>query len=204
MADKIYLYPLWLRIWHIFNALLYLLLILSGISLHFSDPEYPLIDFKTAVTMHDVSGILLALNYAIFVVLNVNLGNTRYYTFSWKGWPKRLLAQAKYYTVGVFKGEEPPFPISEKRKFNPLQKFSYIMVMYFFTPMVIITGIGLLFPGIVVNQIFETNGLYLTNIFHLITAYVVTMFLIIHVYFSTMGPKPTSYFKSMINGWHES
>ena len=37
MATKrIYLYPIWIRLWHALNALMFLVLIITGISLHYA------------------------------------------------------------------------------------------------------------------------------------------------------------------------
>ena len=65
-TKKIYLYPLWLRIWHHVNAVLMLALILTGVSMQYSNPDYPLIRFDIAVSVHNISGILLTLSYFYF------------------------------------------------------------------------------------------------------------------------------------------
>ncbi|MCD6375768.1 MAG: cytochrome b/b6 domain-containing protein [Caldisericaceae bacterium] len=49
---KLYLYPLGLRIWHWTNVTLYIVLILTGISMHYPSPDNPLIPFKTARLIH--------------------------------------------------------------------------------------------------------------------------------------------------------
>ncbi|MBE9484291.1 MAG: cytochrome b/b6 domain-containing protein, partial [Bacteroidetes bacterium] len=59
MEEKLYLYPVWVRFWHWANAILCLLLILTGLSMQYSDPEYPIIRFDWAVSIHDISGIIL-------------------------------------------------------------------------------------------------------------------------------------------------
>ncbi len=56
---SVYLYPVWVRLWHLVNALLYLFLIITGLSMQYSNPEYPMIRFDIAVSMHNISGILL-------------------------------------------------------------------------------------------------------------------------------------------------
>ena len=50
MATKrIYLYPKWIRLWHVTNALMFILLIVTGISLHYSTAENSLIPFQISV-----------------------------------------------------------------------------------------------------------------------------------------------------------
>lgn len=112
--NKIYLYPLWLRIWHGINALGIILLIITGIRLQYSDLRLLSMDFGTAVQMHNISGVVVTLNYFVFIIGNLVTPNKKYYRIKPKGLVKRVRKQANYYLSGLFKGEEAPFPISEK------------------------------------------------------------------------------------------
>jgi thiosulfate reductase cytochrome b subunit len=203
MAEKIYHYPLWIRLWHLINALLCLILIFSGISMQFSEPDRPIIRFDLAVSIHNFAAILLSVNYLFFLFANRLSGNATHYRFSEKNYTGKLLAQFKYYTSGIFKGTQAPFPVSKERKFNPLQHFAYIAVMYGMVPIVVITGWGLLFPETTVTRIFGISGLFLTDLLHIIVGFSISMFMIIHIYFCTMGTSISASFKSMINGWAE-
>ena len=60
MAHKEYLYPIWVRMWHWLNALLCLLLILTGLSMQYASVDGGLIRFDTAVTIHNLCGIILS------------------------------------------------------------------------------------------------------------------------------------------------
>jgi len=153
MAEKIYLYPLWTRIWHWINAVLFVILIATGISLQYSDPDSPLIPFEPSVSWHNIAGIILIVNYIFFVAGNIRTSNGKYYKLKPKGLGSRLMQQAQYYLFGVFKGQKPPYPENENRKFNPLQKIAYITVMYVATPLVILSGIALLFPEMIINKV---------------------------------------------------
>lgn len=202
MKNKIYLYPIWVRLWHLLNAVLYLILIATGLSLQYSNQDYQLIDFQTAVSVHNIAGIILIVNYFFFLSGNRFTSNGIYYQFHTKGMYERVFKQFQYYSVGIFKKEEPPFPISEKRKFNPLQKLTYAIVMYVFMPLIIITGLGLFFPDILPSSILGFNGIHLTDLLHIITGFALSVFMVIHIYFCTIGKSPTANFKAMINGWH--
>ncbi len=204
MSEKIYLYPVWTRIWHWINAVLFIALIITGVSLQYSDPDSPLIPFEPSVTWHNIAGIALVINYIFFVVGNIVTWNGKYYKLSSKGLLKRLTQQAQYYLFGVFKGEKPPFPENENRKFNPLQKVAYIAVMYVATPLVILSGIALLFPEMIIHKVFGISGTLLTAILHMTMGFFLSIFILIHLYFSTFGAKVSSHFKSMINGYHET
>lgn len=204
MAIKYYFYPLWLRFWHWTNAVLCILLIISGLSIQYSNPDYPFMQFELAVSIHNISGILLTASYLIFLLGNIFTGNGRYYKLNLKTITGELITQFKYYISGLFKGQKPPFPINEKRKFNPLQKVSYVVVMYIFFPLLFITGWALLFPEITVHNVFGGSGLHMTDLLHLITGFFVSVFLIVHIYFSTIGATPLSHFKAMMDGWHKA
>jgi thiosulfate reductase cytochrome b subunit len=200
MSQKIYFYPKWLRAWHQVNALMFLLLIITGLSMQYGIFK---IRFDYAVSIHNVSGIVLAVNYFLFLAGNIFSGNYRYYLLRFGGFYTDLKRQLVYYCMGLFKGEKAPFPINKERKFNPLQKLSYVVTMLVLMPILIITGIGLLFPQLLVNRIWGVPGIVLTDLFHLITGFLGSMFMIIHIYFCTIGAKPMKNFKSMIDGYHE-
>ena len=55
MSHRVYLFPLWIRVWHWTNATLMLLLLISGLSLHFADPAAPVLDFNLAQRVHNVA-----------------------------------------------------------------------------------------------------------------------------------------------------
>ena len=125
-----------------------------------------------------------------------------YYKLIYKGLFNRIITQLKYYLFGYFKNETAPFPISKTRKFNPLQEVSYIVVMYIFFPMLIISGIGLLFPETIIDKVFGFSGIQLTAVLHYIIGFLISLFLIIHLYIASVGKNPFNNFKSIINGYH--
>lgn len=201
---KIYLYPLWLRIWHLLNALLMLLLILSGISLHFSATSNFLFPFETGVLLHNISGILLTLNYIFYFIMNIVSGNIKYYIPTFKGLMSDLWTQAKFYLLGIFGREPHPFQIDEKRKFNPLQQITYLGVMYFLVPIIIISGWALLFPEFAPDEFLGMGGVWPMALLHTIVGYLLTIFMVGHIYLGTTGEHPAEYFKTIITGYHIS
>jgi thiosulfate reductase cytochrome b subunit len=125
-----------------------------------------------------------------------------YYRVKTQGLSKRLTKQIQYYISGMFKGEASPFPVTEKRKFNPLQKYSYIVVMYLFLPILIVTGIALFFPDMIIEQVFRVSGVMLTAVIHGVVGFFVFVFLFIHIYVASMGKPPGKNYKSIVTGWH--
>lgn len=202
MAERIYLYPIWVRLWHVSNAFLFLILIVTGLSMQYSSPGETIVPFEVSVSLHNITGILLTVLFVIFIFGNLFTGNGKYYKVVWKGLISRAKKQFIYYIVGVFKKQDPPFPISEKRKFNPMQLFSYVLVMYLFMPLLIITGLALFVPDYIPTQIFTKSGIHITDLIHIIVGFTLSMFMLIHIYFCTMGKTPIANYKSMIDGWH--
>lgn len=205
MSNRIYLYPVWIRIWHIINAILFLILIFTGIALQFAGQEnaVSLVRFDQAVAWHNVAALILTASYVFFIIGNAISRNGRYYRIKKENFWSELMVQFKFYAFGMFKKEKHPFPVNEERKFNPLQKISYVLAMYAGMPVLIITGVGLLFPEILIQQFFGISGLLITDVLHISTGFILSVFLIVHVYTCTLGDKPGTLFKSMISGYHE-
>lgn len=203
MENKgIYLYPIWLRIWHGINALGIILLIITGISMQYGNVDYPLLPFKVSVIIHNVCGIVISIGYVVFVIANHFSNNAKQYVPNYKGFIQRIIKQANYYLKGYFKGEPKPFPITIDNKFNPLQRLSYITIMYVFVPLIVFTGIGLLYPEFIFSKIFNMGGVQLTAIVHAIAGFFISIFLIIHLYVASIGKNPLKNYKSIITGYH--
>lgn len=200
--EKIYLYPVWLRLWHVVNALLFILLILSGISLHFAADNELLVSFEIAVLTHNISGIVLTLNYLFFFVMNLISGNYKYYIPKFKNLPKKILIQAKYYLVGIFDQEPHPFSISKDSKFNPMQQLGYVSVMFLLIPIIIISGWALLFPEKAPEDFFGFGGVWPMAITHTLVGFALIIFMVVHIYLGTTGHTAGELFKTILNGWH--
>ena len=202
--ENIYLYPVWVRLWHMLNALSCLMLILTGISMQFSNPKVPLIRFDIAVSIHNIFGILLAVSYLLFFAGNLFTSNGKYYKIKFKGYYEQLQSQIRYYIRGIFKGEEAPFKINRERKFNPLQQFTYVLSMYILVPIISITGFSLMYPEVIPTNVFGMSGLHLTDLLHIFAGFIISLFMFVHIYFCTIGKSPVSNFKSIVNGYHEA
>lgn len=203
MNEHIYLYPVWIRLWHVLNAVFCLLLIFTGLSMQYSSPENPFISFRTSVSLHNFSGIALTFSYLLFFLGNLFTANGKHYRVIIKGLGDRLWKQLRYYTYGYFRHEESPFPVSAESKFNPLQQVSYVFALYMALPLLFITGWALLFPEFIIKQVFGFSGIFLTAQLHIVMGFLVSVFLIVHLYVSTMGKSPLSNFRSIVSGWQE-
>jgi thiosulfate reductase cytochrome b subunit len=201
-----YLYPKWIRTWHVINAVMFLILIITGLSMQYTGKNNAsyVVGFAKAVRVHNFAAVVLVFNYIIFVTGNLLTSNGRYYRIARKNFISELVAQFKFYASGMFRGEKHPFPVTTERKFNPLQKLTYVLALYVAFPLLIISGIGLLLPEITITTIFGISGLILTDILHITMGFFLSIFMIIHVYTCTLGHKPTSLFRGIITGYHVS
>jgi thiosulfate reductase cytochrome b subunit len=199
-----YLYPKWIRVWHLINALMFLILIVTGLSMQYTDKQNAayVVGFAKAVKWHNFAAIVLIFNYIVFVTGNLLTSNGRHYRIGKKSFILNLVKQFRYYSTGMFRGEKHPFPVTEENKFNPLQKITYILAMYVAIPLLIVSGIGLLLPEITIKTIFGISGLILTDILHITMGFCLSIFMVIHIYTCTLGAKPTSLFWGMISGYH--
>jgi thiosulfate reductase cytochrome b subunit len=172
--------------------------------MQYTDKENTLyvVGFANAVKWHNFAAIILTINYILFVTGNLFTKNGNYYRIGKKNFLSDLGKQLKYYSLGMFKGEKHPFPVTEERKFNPLQKLTYVLAMYVAVPLLIISGIGLLIPEITITGFFGVSGLILTDILHITMGFFLSVFMVIHIYTCTLGAKPTSLFWGMISGYH--
>ena len=201
MKHRIYFYPVWIRSWHLLNALCCLVLIYSGFSMYFSSGSSFLSGFKNAVSLHEWSGIVLGINYLAFIMGNCLNGNGRFYKLKFKELAEETGRQIRYYIFGMFRGEKEPYPVTEERKFNPLQKIAYFSVIYVLLPLSLISGLMMLFPEDIQFSIFNLSGLWFVDLFHISAGFLISVFLVIHIYSATIGFKKN--FRAIITGWHE-
>ncbi|CCQ73592.1 cytochrome b/b6 domain-containing protein [Magnetospira sp. QH-2] len=203
MTDRTYILPLWLRLWHWSNALLMLLLMISGAALHFTDSPVPILPFELARTVHNVAGIVLAVLYALFLLWNAQTGNWRQYLPDLGNLADNINRQNAFVASGIFKGEQPPVLPTPELKYNALQQITYLLVMYGAMPILTITGIAFFFPELVPETLFGFYGLVPIAVGHYVIGFLLSMFMLGHIYMGTMGITASAGFKMMITGWHE-
>lgn len=203
LIHRVYLYPGWLRVWHWLNAILFIILILTGISMHYADAEQPIISFSLATTIHNIAGLILAGLYLFFIAGNLFTPNGKHYIPNLRGLFQRMIEQIRFYLFGIMRNEPHPFPSTKEDKFNPLQQLAYLAVMYFLMPILIVTGILLQVPEWSRFEILGFGGVGVMAILHSVASFFGTVFLLVHIYLGTTGEKPTTLYKNMITGWHE-
>lgn len=203
MSERIFILPLWIRIWHWTNALLIITLTITGISLHFSNPDLMLVRFDLAARIHDIAGLALVALYLFFVVANIVTGNWWQYVPKPGEFLEKCRRQIRFYAYGIFRGEPHPYPPTTQANFNALQQIVYWIIMYLFMPLLLITGIMFLWPDLAPKRVFGFDGLTPVAVLHYLAGLVIVTFMIAHIYLGTTGLKVSSLFKMMITGWHE-
>lgn len=202
MTHRIYLYPIWLRLWHWTNAAFFLVLIVTGLAMHYATPANTLLPFSTARVLHNFSGIAMALAYLVFLLGNVFTPNGKHYIPTRHELTDGLFRQLKFYLIGIFRGDPHPHEQSPEAKFNPLQKITYLGIMYVAAPMVIVTGLLLLFPELAPQRVWNVAGILPMAIAHSAAGFLLSLFLVGHIYLASTGTTVAANYEAMITGYH--
>ena len=203
MAEREYLLSPWIRIWHWTNAVLIITLGVTGMSVHFADPNLPLVEFSLAVRIHNIAGVCLIVAYSFFVIGNIVTGNWWQFVPKPPGIMQRLVEQAKYYAYGMFVGAPNPHSPTKEENFNALQAVTYWNIMYLLMPVILVSGLIYLYPEFAPDTMFGFDGLLPVAMLHYLSATAILLFLLSHIYLGTTGKTVGQLFKMMITGWHE-
>jgi thiosulfate reductase cytochrome b subunit len=201
-VESTYMYPLGLRIWHWTNALLMILLAITGLRVHFGGQEDPILSFEAAFHIHNLAGVLLVFFGLAYFFRNAVTRNARQYIRKPQDGMKGLLKQARFYLYGIFRGEPHPYHATPERKFNSLQQITYAGVMYLLFPILIVTGIILFFPRMLPDKIGDLPGVWWFATIHYLSAAAVIVFLLAHIYLATMGDRVGYLLSAMFTGRH--
>ncbi|MCL1926675.1 MAG: cytochrome b/b6 domain-containing protein [Syntrophorhabdaceae bacterium] len=197
MKNAVRHYPLWLRAWHWSNVILFLVLLVTGMRMHYG---FQVASFHTTVLIHNIAGVLLVAFYLMYMLGNLFLGNGRYYMLKLEDiWPG-ILNQAIYYLNGIFLGRPHPYPHGEDRKFNPIQKLTYIVVILLLIPAIIITGLALLFSDRLPLNIMGLPGISFWAVAHTCICYFFVIFMAVHMYLATTGHTLSELYLMMLLG----
>ncbi len=199
-TKPLYLHPPLERIWHGIHTLCILTLIVTGALIRF--PELGICsDYSIPVIIHNHFGVLLVADYVFWIFYLFLSGRLVHYLPKERDVLWGIVNQAFYYGFDIFRGRPHPYSASENEKFNPLQKWAYIGVMFGMVPLLCITGLVLLLPDSFQGLIGKLGGLGPVSVAHAIFAFCAAAFLVSHIYLATTGSSVFDAFKSMITGW---
>ena len=201
MSRNIYLYPVWVRLWHLVNAVLCFILIVTGLRMALYDPASDAAArYQWRVSIHNINGILLTISYLGFFLGNIFSHNGRNYRGRMKGTAGRIMKQLRYNLGGRARGEEMPFPAESGNKFDPVKKLTYSGTMYLIVPLLIITGWIMKYPVPIIGLFPDFNIYAFTDIVHIILAVSVSLFVLLHLAVVIAGRD----IRSIITGWKEN
>ncbi len=201
MSEKIKVYSLPDRIWHWVHGISIFLLVITSLVVHMPD-KFHFMSYRAAVKAHTVFGFIVIFDYFFWLLHMFLYGYIRHYTVNSED-IEGIKAQIRYYTYGIFKGEKNPFTPTEEKRLNPLQRISYLGLMFILLPIQIITGFLLWSPIKNSGIIDSLGGLRTIAAIHSFFAYVFIAFLIGHLYLATTGVTVFADYKAMITGWAE-
>ena len=196
MADRLYLFTRFERFWHWSQAALIITLLFSGFAIHGS---HALLDFRTAVEVHEVAAWLLIALWIFAIFWHFTTGQWRQYipTLS------NIRRVALYYARGIFIGAPHPYKVTAERKHNPLQRIAYLGVLVLINPLIWISGLLYLFWGRLEPLLPDWLALEAVALAHTGGAFLMLIFLIVHVYLTTTGHTPLAHIRAMITGWEK-
>ncbi len=153
--------PLWIRILHWVIAVLLLLLIITGITQHFSTAQFSIIDYSVATTIHEVGGITLSIVYVLFLVGIFITGYWRKYVPHSKNFWRHVWGQS------LFFGRNPA-------------------IVFLILPLLVITGLIYLYPGYLPEKVLGFDGLWTIAVGHYVIGVIGTAYTIGHIFMALL------------------
>lgn len=198
-TERVYMYDSYRRFWHWLQTSAIVILLLTGLIIHRPD-IFGAFSFRDVVTIHNVLAVILVLNALLSVFYHLASGTMKEYIPRPYGFFDDAMLQARYYTVGIFKGEAHPFEKRPNERMNPIQKATYFMILNVLLPLQIITG-ALMWAVQKYPEI--AGGLPFLAPFHSLVAWMFGTFIIVHVYMTTTGATPLEAMRAMVTGYEE-
>jgi thiosulfate reductase cytochrome b subunit len=191
------------RVWHWVHAVGIVLLALSGFHIHFPREFQVFGSLADAIAVHQFVGWVVIADFALWLLYNLFTGRIRFYLPSREDLGRGSFRQLAYYLFGIFRRDPHPYEADGvKRKFNPLQKQGYIVVMFILLPAQIATGL-ILDQYVKQWATLERAMVREMSIIHTALGYFFVAFIISHIYLATTGHTLFAHFKMMITGKEE-
>lgn len=187
------------RFWHWTQALLVILMLITGFEIHGS---YQLLGFETAQTVHSTAAWVLIGLWIFAWFWHLTTGEWKQYI---PDTSKRLLAMARYYAFEIFQGKAHPFHKDRSHKLNPLQRLAYLSLHIAIGPAIWISGLLYLFyKDWSVLAFMGWLPLSAVAFVHTAAAFLMLTFLVAHLYLAlTMNTQPFSNLRAMLTGYEE-
>jgi thiosulfate reductase cytochrome b subunit len=197
------LYSLHERVWHWLQAAGMIGLILTGFAVHYPDRFGIFGSMANAVRWHSWIGFALIFNAFLGIFYHVTAEKYQHFLPRMDDFSEAAIRQARFYFYGIFKGEKHPFDADPRRKLNPLQKITYLLLLNILLPFQIVTGILIWGADRWPATFARMGGLRFLGPAHTLGSFMFLAFLIAHIYLTTTGPTPGCLLRAMITGYHE-
>ncbi len=193
---RIFIYKRFERIWHWTQALLVIVLALTGFNIHYG---WGVLEFQQAVVLHKIFAWCFVVLIAFAIFWHLTTGEWKQYV------PGRgnVIEMAMFYLFGIFRNEEHPVKKTTLSKLNPLQQLSYIVLKILVIPIMVTSGFLYYYFndwGVVGIEHWPLTPVALI---HTIGAFALIAGMIAHIYLTTTGHTPLSNIRAMITGWEE-
>ena len=202
MNSQTPLYSLHERIWHWLQAAGMIFLIVTGLAIHYPDRFGIFGSMARAVSWHSWIGFALVANAFLGIFYHLTAEKYHHFLPRMDDFTEAAVRQARFYLYGIFKGEKHPFEADPRRKLNPLQKITYLLLLNVLLPFQMVTGVLMWgadrWPGTFVR----IGGLWVLGPAHTFGSFLFLAFLIGHVYLATTGPTPGSLLRAIVTGYH--
>lgn len=192
---KVYIYNKYNRFWHWAQALLIIVLAITGMEVHGS---FEVFGYANSVEIHNNAAWALIILIVFTMFWDFTIGEWKQYIPTLEFMKETI----NYYIVGIFKKAPHPTHKTKYTKFNPLQRMTYLGLKLLIIPVMISTGLLYFYFFSNLNQGTSMNLAWIAQV-HTLGAFILIGFVIIHVYLTSTGHTPTSNIKAMVTGWEE-
>jgi thiosulfate reductase cytochrome b subunit len=194
---RVKLYAGFLRFWHWTQALLVIVMLVTGFNIHGS---IALLSFEQAVDVHTASAWILIGLWVFAWFWHLTTGEWKCYIPSTR---ERIWAMVCFYGFEIFQGKCHPFHKCSLQRHNPLQSMTYLALYTFIFPAIWISGLLYLFyaawPAIGLGWL----SLGAVALIHTGAAFLMLAFLVAHIYLTLTMSERFADLKAMCHGYQE-
>jgi thiosulfate reductase cytochrome b subunit len=200
--ERVYLYTTYERIWHWLMAGSVLVLMFTGLQVHFTG-DNAIMPLPRAIALHNVFAFILVTNGFLSLFYHVTSRAIHRFLPQREAMLTRILDQARFYTSGIFLGRPHPSPKTVEQRLNPLQQVTYLTLLNVLFPMQVLTGTLIWGMSRWPDLADRMGGLGVLAPLHNLGAWLFLAFIVLHVYLTTTGHTLTSNLRAMVDGYDE-
>jgi thiosulfate reductase cytochrome b subunit len=144
--------------------------------------------------------VLLLLNAGMGLFYFVTSGLIRQFGPRPRDFFTLSVAQIRFYTRGIFRGDPHPMQHDATHRLNPLQQIAYLVILNLLMPLQIVSGVLIWGAARWPELVESVGGLGVLVPLHALGAWFFLAFTVMHVYLTTTGETVGASLKSMLTG----